>query len=790
MPKNKNDNEKYVLEEIVVPFLRDELGYILIDPRFQKIPIRFGRETKYADTVVYVVKNSKKVPHILVETKSPGEPLDWLQAESYAQRLGAFYFLVTDGKVWHWYQTGERQGESRRLEKAPRPPSDVIEHLVIFEDLNELSRIMGQCHDIIRNEEGLDPTLSFDEISKLLFTKMQDEREVEQGFKDNEKRELKEDYEFKIKKDELPEDVGKRIKNIFERAKNKFPEIFASTSEDIRYIKLRFPTIYQIVKVLQGYNLLDTAIDIKGATYEMVVKGTFTGKGLGQFFTPREVVEFMVDMVEPKRNHHILDPACGSGGFLTITMQRVWSDIDEVYRQRGLDNPKQEKYKFATEHLYGIDINERMSWVAKMNMVMHGDGHGGIFQHDGLKDSERIEPILNIIKKYGGFDIILTNPPFGSGIKNQDILSTYQLGRGRKIQLTEVLFLERCLNLLKPSGVLAIVIPDGVLNNPKFGYVRKFIRENSVIQAIISLPRETFIPYGSGTKTSLLFLTKKDIREKIRQGKVFIAVAKGIGYDATGRATVENELPDILETYKKKTIGKKADKNERYWIELEKKLENRLDPHYYSPVYTQILKKLNRSPFPLKKLKDIFEKINRGSQTPKPNAYTTKEKGGVLFLRIQNVQEGYIDLTGARYIKKEIHQQLKKSHLSPGDVVMSLTGTIGRLAVIPHYLKECNMVDNLLRIRLKKEIDPEYFVIIMQSDFVKMEIERALSGQNQPKLIFTDLNNILIPVPPLFIQKRIVKMFRKQQVKIDSLRQQIKELSRNLNKAIEKEVFQ
>lgn len=550
-PKKKKP-EEIVLEDIVIPFLREDLGYRLIDPRLQRVSIRFGRETKYADTVVYIIRNAKKIPHIVVEGKAPNKPLDWEQAESYAQRLDAPYFLVTDGKTWHWYQTGKRQGESKKIEKAPKPPMYMKEKVLIaFEDLYELQKVVSKCHDIIRNEEGFDPTIAFDEISKLLFAKMQDEREVEQEFRDDKNRTPKSDYEFKIRKDELPEEVGLRIKKLFERAKNKYPEIFEGTTEDIKYIKLRFPTMFHVVRELQSYTLQETGIDIKGATYELFIKGTFTGKGLGQFFTPREIVEFMVDMVEPKRKHFILDPACGSGGFLIICMSMVFDGIDELYRQRGLDNPKQEKWRFATQHLYGTDLNERMTWVAKMNMVMHGDGHGGIFTHDGLKDSERITPILDMVKRGIGFDIILTNPPFGSKIKNQDILARYELGKGRRTQLTEVLFIERCLELLKPEGILGIVVPDGILNNVQLGYVRRFIRGNAILRAIISIPRETFLPYGSGVKASLLFLQKKDIEEKLKQGKVFMAVAQNVGYDATGRASGKNDLPAILEIYKK-----------------------------------------------------------------------------------------------------------------------------------------------------------------------------------------------------------------------------------------------
>jgi type I restriction enzyme M protein len=228
-------------------------------------------------------------------------------------------------------------------------------------------------------------------------------------------------------------------------------------------------------------------------------------------------------------------------------MDRVYDEIDWLYTQRGLDNPRQEKLRFATRNLFGIDLNERMTWVAKMNMVMHGDGHGGIFTHNGLKDTERVQSVLDIQKNRDGFDIILTNPPFGSKVTDQDILVNYKLGSNRKSQLTEVLFLERCIKLLKPTGRMGIVMPDGILTNVSLKYVRDFLRENASIEAVVSLPFATFVPYGSGVKASLLFLKKKDplIKEKRDHG-ILMAVARDIGYDATGKSTDKNDLKPIL----------------------------------------------------------------------------------------------------------------------------------------------------------------------------------------------------------------------------------------------------
>jgi type I restriction enzyme M protein len=416
-----------------------------------------------------------------------------------------------------------------------------------FESLYEFRRVLNQCHDIIWRSEGYDPTECFDEMSKILFIKMFDERLV--------KEKKQKEHHFAIYADEPQEETVERIKWLFEKAKEAFPEIFKEAEREyptLVSLNLKDRTIYEVVEKLQRHSLLKTEVDIKGSTYEFFLKGSFRGV-MGQYFTPREIVEFMVNMIDCmrglKRTYIILDPACGSGGFLVETMKNVWKQIDDLYKKGILDNPTKEKQNFATQNLYGIDINARMSWVAKMNMVMHGNGHGNIHHYDALVDTERV-------REWGfkpeSFDVILTNPPFGSKVTNQEILVNYELGMGRKSQLTEILFIERCLKLLKPKGVLGIVLPDGVLSNVSLQYARDFIDEQAIWIAVISLPEETFVPYGSGVKASLVFLQKKDIEEKLKQGRLFLANAENIGYDATGRPTGKNDLPFIFEIYRKR----------------------------------------------------------------------------------------------------------------------------------------------------------------------------------------------------------------------------------------------
>ena len=553
--KQKIGTEEKAKQEKIIPYLRDVLGYKLMD---FEVPVKFGRMTKLADIVISIIEDHRRVPYIVVECKAPGKIKgdDWLQAESYAQRLGAPYFIVTDGTRpgWLWFKTGKRQGQSEQIEFDSIPHAELQKEgkaLIKFEDLNSLSRIIEQCHDIIRNEEGRDPAESFDEMSKLLFAKMKDEKDV--------KNRNKKEHEFRIRTDQkgkVIDTVGSvcdRVRRLFEEAKKDFPKIYgeveSKTARKLVTIILKDNTIYQIVSTIEPYTLLETGsnkhgLDIKGAMFEIFLKGTFRGP-LGQFFTPREIIDFMIGVVDPKDNETILDPGCGSGGFLIGAMRKVWSDLHEKYIQGKIDDLEEQKSKYAENKLFGMDINERLAWVAKMNMVFHGDGHGGIVHSNAFGITTRNIELVS--KKY---DIILTNPPFGSRINDPKVLSDIRFKEISKTKLTEVLFLALCIDLLQPYGRIGIVLPDGILTNSSLEFVRNYIKRESIVKSVVSLPQEAFMPYGSGVKASLVFLEKKNPLDPYHeQGPVFMAIVENIGYDATGRLTHKNDLLNLLEKY-------------------------------------------------------------------------------------------------------------------------------------------------------------------------------------------------------------------------------------------------
>lgn len=397
----------------------------------------------------------------------------------------------------------------------------------------ELIRVLEKAHDTVWQGGRLAPTTAFDEISKLLFCKLKDEKTTPKG----------KPYLFQIGTYESPEEVFKRIDGIYQKAKKEDSEVF---KEDIR---LEPKIIYSVVEHLQPLALNKIDLDTKGVAFERFMEDFFRGK-MGQFFTPRPIIQFCIKMMNPERDSLVLDPACGSGGFLLNAMDNVRRYAEVNYDER---EAWEHWHKFAMNNIYGIEINDQIARVCKMNMIIHDDGHTNIINTDALSDFEDINKIHKGFKK-DHFDLILTNPPFGAVIKRteKDYLDKYHLGKGRKAQKTEILFIERCIDFVKPkTGKIAIVLPDGILTNSSLQYVRDFIMERCQILAVVSLPQFAFTHFGAGVKSSILFLRRKGEKEKLEKYPIFMAMAEHIGYDATGREDSINDLDKIAEEYKK-----------------------------------------------------------------------------------------------------------------------------------------------------------------------------------------------------------------------------------------------
>lgn len=553
-----------------------------------------GQGKARADILIWKTKedkNNSKSPIIVIECKAEHITVreeDYYQGFNYASWAGADFFVTTNLKETRIFKVvkGELPKKLEEIVDIPdattalndKKVKDLLSQTKAF-TRDEFSRLLFKCHNIIRNNDKLSPEAAFDEISKILFMKIRYERNPDEdnifSLKQFKKQETH--YDKNIR----PVNVRLQGPNMdipymdywFELTKNEFKDddLFDPNEK----IKIKQASFEAIVKELEIYNLSTTSDDVKGIAFEQFLGRTFRGE-LGQFFTPRTIVDYMVEILDPQEGETICDPCCGSGGFLIKAFEYVRSKIEEDIQQAkekikekyytddfgnlsekqqekidhivneqfnmlnaelDINNPHSRIRKLSFDCIFGTDANPRMARTAKMNMIMHGDGHGGVHHHDGL---------LNVNGIFDGrFDIILTNPPFGARVEKslkiteQDKYTDYEriakyterfgsdytealkqindnIGKsvlslfetGDMSSLTEVLFIERCLNLLCEGGRMAIVLPEGVLNNTKLQKVRDYVEGKAKIINITSIPQDVFIASGATVKPSLLFFKK------------------------------------------------------------------------------------------------------------------------------------------------------------------------------------------------------------------------------------------------------------------------------------------
>ena len=576
-----------------------------------------GQGAARADIVIWRNEEDKrkgKNALIVVECKAENVTIrqaDYFQGYNYAAWAGAKFFVTTNLKETRIFKVVEDAMPKKLEEIADIPSADMVNDDKKIKAMllqtkaftrDEFSRLLFKCHNIIRNNDKLSPEAAFDEISKILFIKIRYERT-------NSGTQIFSKEEFLKQKKMYDAVKSKEAPDYYQFLFNKTKEDFAKDHlfDENETIKIRENSFEQIVKELQVYNLSTTSDDVKGIAFEQFLGRTFRGE-LGQFFTPRTIVDFMVSVLDPQEGEYICDPCCGSGGFLIRAFEYVREHIENEVEVRKEDVkkslftddysklPKKEQEKIdqkvidafskmnyeldinnpmgrlrslSFDCIYGTDANPRMARTAKMNMIMHGDGHGGVHHHDGL---------LNVNGIWEGrFDVILTNPPFGARIDkelkiteadrftdiekikayekrygkenydnalkqvndhiNQPILDLFQIGKFSG--LTEVLFIERCLNLLKPGGRMGIVLPEGVLNNTNLQKVRDFVESKAKILLIVSIPQDVFMAAGATVKPSLLFFKKFTEDEAEEYNRICIQVSHEV------EAKYDEEMTDI-----------------------------------------------------------------------------------------------------------------------------------------------------------------------------------------------------------------------------------------------------
>lgn len=586
--RNYNNPEEKVQAET---FLRLIIDYKYPENRIKQfVPVTMGSEVKEADIVVYE-DDMCMSPHILVECKrqevSEAEYQQAIkQAYSYAFALPCDikYVWVTSGIKSDYFEVDKNQNSRNQLPDIPQfGVKNVASYKYVYEaqylpeeagkqrffdlsviDQSELTRRFKQAHEALWAGGQLNPSEAFDELDKLIFCKIWDERKP---------RRMGEPYDFQIitvpKEVEKSETKRRHIENdnlykrviaLYEEGRKKDKEVFRDN------IRLTPEKIRTVVGYLESVNLGETDLDSKGRAFETFMGSFFRGN-FGQYFTPREIVKFIVDVLPIEHDSKVLDTSCGSGGFLLYALNKVRNKATELYPNYAKDVRQHDRWfkywhDFAEKNLYGIEISEQISRAAKMNMIIHDDGHTNVITSDGLVSDETIIAKTNNQGfKYGTFDFIITNPPFGSTVRQseQAYLKTYQLGKKeedwlavatppqntRDGQSTEVLFIEQNYKFLKEGGYLAIVLPDGILTNSSMQYVRTQIEDWFRIVAVVSMPQTAFMANGAGVKSSVLFLkkwTKKESEQLVNTKKrIECRLLSDKGY-LTQRQTWDKEI--------------------------------------------------------------------------------------------------------------------------------------------------------------------------------------------------------------------------------------------------------
>jgi type I restriction enzyme M protein len=614
---------------------------------------------------------------------------------------------------------------------------------------DDLIRILEKCNNTLWDGGKMAPIDAFDELSKIIFVKIRDEQIA---------RKKGSPYDFQIKTHETAESVNKRILSLYEDAKKIDPEVFTDT------IKSPASKLFTVINHLQSVNLSKTDLDTKGVAFERFMEDFFKGKQ-GQYFTPREVVSFIINLCDFDNNSKILDPACGSGGFLLHALDHIREKAGEFYDEGSAENFKY-WHDFAANNLFGIEVNERIARVAKMNMIIHDDGHTNVICSDAL---ERFRKIQNINQKFqeNSFDLVLTNPPFGATIKKEEkpylneFIFGKNKGKDRKTQKTEILFIERCWQFLKEgTGKLAIILPDGILTNKTLDYVRNFAQDKFEIEGIFSLPQVTFVHYGAGLKSSILILRKKGKNEKANDNYVFCALADKVGYDGTGRKD-RNELPDIVKKFREYKDGKIFNTHSVYVRKVSQLNKDRLDAYYYSPMFEDILKEIKKSKHPLKKLKDICSKVQMGNReidgifngsTPAKDNYS-ENLSDPKIVKVASLKTGKVNLNLVENVDPEF---VSEKVIENGDILILSSAHqaeyLGRNPCIVNVPKELaeesiTFVGELINIRANSElVNPYYLLQLFNTRNYYLLINREKRGQTS-HLYPSDMKNLLIPVP-------------------------------------------
>ena len=816
------NHSKQQLADAFFQRLVDSYGYL---PEQMEFNVAVS-PTSVADIAIWRSPDDKKsglAPDIYVLVACKAEHIK-IKAEDYFEQYKqavlndmAFYVAhnLKETKVFYI----DRNARPLKIERISDFPTalDIVsdQNLALFVNKvrgyskDKFLKTLTRCHNIIRNVDKLSPEAAFDEISKILFIKMLYERDAKDELVYSKDKFLKDELLYNGDVD--------YIQHLFNEVKETYSTDGLFDSED--KIRIRRESFLLILEELSSVELYDTSDDIKGIAFELFLGKTFRGE-LGQFFTPRTIVNYMVEVLNVKEGDKVCDPCCGSGGFLIKAFEHVQNQIDQdIHKQITVlmdnqslaDSEKQYKintllsecdktkegsryHKLCHDYFFGVDANARMARTSKMNMIMHGDGHVGVYLHDGL---------INVGGVYdNNFDVILINPPFGAHVeKDMRITSSdipidrekvlyeelfgseyiskvytpikeyaQEIGKDKKIgkrilelyqinnNSTEILFIERCINLLKPGKRAGIVLPEGVLDNPALDRVRRFVESRAKILNITSIPADVFLSSGANIKPSLVFIEKfKD--GEIQEKDYLLSVTKvnDAGISSTGLPSNNEELPIAAKEVVSWLSGEVLSNM------IYTKIVNRSDLSSWSvkPIFDTT--SINYNPLYKRVRIGNVVSLNKDIICVEPNIEYTRLTVKLFNKGIQERDTVIGALIGTK----------RQTRVKGGQFIISkIDGKSAAFGIVDSSLEGAIVTPDFLVYDIDKtQILPEYLELVLTNDAILNQFSNSSSGTTgRRRLSQKVFENTLIALPSIDEQRNLlaeILEIRKTQKSLD-----------------------
>jgi type I restriction enzyme M protein len=782
----KTESETDTVIKRILPYLRRR-GYEDSDIDFETAIERTDRYGKgYVDLLI---KCGKSTPQFLIEAKRNGKTLtakDRNQAISYGRSLKTPFVVVTNGQKVELYNTNTEaplhfDGRLARTVPTKDQLPKVMRHLrankmasdvplndsslpyrpaVPLQQLNALfSRCLKRIRNIEKNEEN-----AFADFSKLLFLRLLEEKAETSGFTLPYSYRF---YELAEKTEAEADQVRDAITTMIEKVRNNgYGDVL---SEPLHLSKAA--TFWYLVQELSRVSFMDSALDTKGAAFEYFVRTTLKGKHLGQYFTPRPLVDLMMGFVGREaiaqsllagQDVKVLDPACGTGGFLVFLLKATLASLDTALEKREITFPTHKTLvsKAMGEVFYGADANRGVAAAAKMNMIIAGDGHTNIYHEDTLRVSATVWSMEE--PKY---DFILTNPPFGTSERASlpaNELNAYPVSTAKG----QLLFLQRMVQAVKRGGYVCTVIDEGVLNNDKAYEVRKWVLERCQLLAVVRLPDETFKPNKINVRSSVLLLRRKtqDDPDLCEAYPVTFCDLHSLGYTSSGdpirkfafdqlRTSLDRGLLDHSHSVRN---GYEWDAFDVQSTDIAQDRSIRMDYKYWLPSVRSRMEELRKAG--AKTIGELNQiKPTARGYSPKVEQYVDETDGYALVVKAgTNISPyGELIIENADYIEKFIYDDVPdKAKVQVGDVLLSSTGTgtLGKVCVYDH--DRPTIADgHVTIIRCDPgEVDPHYLAGYLRYGFGQDQIQRLYTGSTG-----------LIELPPSLVDKIVVELPQIQQ---------------------------